>query len=157
MKKLTLTNGHEAIVDDDDYDRLSVYSWHVQFKPNGRKYALRGDNVMLHRIVMGMPPADNDVDHINRDGLDCRKSNLRIALRTQNNWNATKRSNTKSKYKGVSRHVKGSWFSRIGVYGKDIYLGHFKNEVDAALAYDAAARKYCGQFARLNFPEGTQI
>jgi hypothetical protein len=94
------------------------------------------------------------VDHRNGDGLDNHRDNLRIATRSQN---ACNRHNTKSKascrFSGLFFDKRrGKWMSRIVVNGK-IFLGYFDSEIDAARAYDAAAKKYHGEFARLNFPE----
>jgi hypothetical protein len=89
------------------------------------------------------------VDHINRNGLDCRKENLRIATNSQNNMNRGMFKNNTSGYRGV--HRKGNmWRAMIYVSGKQIRLGTFKNIKDAASAYNAAAIQYHGEFASLN-------
>jgi hypothetical protein len=98
------------------------------------------------------------VDHRNLNGLDNRRSNLRLATHGENNQNKRKRKGASSRYIGVSfeKRIK-KWSARIMYKGKAIWLGNFKNEIDAALAYDKAARKYYGEFARLNFPEETPV
>jgi hypothetical protein len=94
-------------------------------------------------------------DHINHNGLDNRKANLRQATRAQNCWNKRKQKGShSSKYKGVSwlsREKK--WQARIQANGRKIFIGSFKNEIDAAKAYDRAAKKYYKEFASLNFPQ----
>jgi hypothetical protein len=96
------------------------------------------------------------VDHWNRDTLDDRRSNLRICLRGQNNTNSRKRSRpagTSSRFKGVSwRKQKGRWVAKIRKNDSHYFLGYFDSEEDAARAYDAAARRIFGEFARTNFP-----
>jgi len=95
------------------------------------------------------------VDHINGDGLDNRKSNLRAATALENSWNMKKvRIKTSSRYKGViwNKQVK-KWSVQMNVYRKSMFLGYFDNEVEAAKTYDEAAKKYFGEFAMLNFAE----
>jgi hypothetical protein len=98
------------------------------------------------------PPADLVIDHRNCDGLDNRRSNLRFATHAQNTLNRRKKKNAVSQFRGVWFY-KGKWGSQISSQGKRMFLGRFDNEIDAAKAYDEAARKYHGEFARLNFPE----
>ena len=99
-------------------------------------------------------PAGVMVDHINRDRLDNRRANLRMATNAQNQANVTKRQGMTSRYKGVSRHTAtGRWQARISVEGKQMHLGYFAHEADAARAYDARAREVFGVFAQANFPE----
>jgi hypothetical protein len=105
----------------------------------------------MHRQVAN-PPDDLLVDHINHNGLDNRRSNLRFATDSTNQQNARKSiTKTTSRFKGVD-FVKptGKWRARISVAGKRLFLGSFTDELDAALAYDNAARKYFGEYACLN-------
>jgi len=108
----------------------------------------------MHRQIIQLHN-DNDMvcDHINGKGLDNRKANLRAATYAQNSWNRGKnRVPTYSKYKGVSmRKKERKWEVQICVKGRRIHLGRFKNEMEAARAYDAAALKYHGRFASANF------
>ena len=111
----------------------------------------------MHQEILKVPKG-MVVDHINNDGMDNRSANLRAATKAQNSRNRKKflksDGSKQSKYKGVSWHKKThKWEASITFERKSIYLGIFKNEIDAAKAYDEAAKKYHGQFACLNFPE----
>ena len=110
--------------------------------------------VYLHQEIIEVPKGML-TDHINRDGMDNRRANLRAATHSQNLCNSRRRLGTKSsKYKGVSlKKQTRKWTARIGIDKKEIHLGCFKNEIEAAKAYDEAAKKYHGEFACLNFPE----
>jgi len=109
----------------------------------------------MHREMMNAP-AGMLVDHRNGDNLDNRRSNLRLATPTENSCNRRKKTGGSSRYKGVTFNRRsGKWFARIRIHGKCIFLGTFESEVEAARAYDAAAKKYHGEFACLNFPEET--
>jgi len=106
----------------------------------------------MHRLIMD-PPRGYVVDHINGDGLDNRRANLRLATHAQNGRNRRKIKKGISKYKGVSwEESTGKWRALIHVDRKKISLGCYKDEVTAAKVYDKAAKKYHGEFARLNFP-----
>ena len=95
------------------------------------------------------------VDHINRNGLDNRKSNLRHATYSQNSWNQIKVYHPaySSKFKGVSKNDSGKWVAHIATYRVSHYIGTFKTEIEAALAYDEKALQLHGEFAKINFPE----
>ncbi len=110
----------------------------------------------MHRYIMRMRRGDRrKVDHKNHDTLDNRRSNLRVATSSQNGGNRRKWMVGSSRYKGVTKTkdtTANCWLVRICVGWESIYLGRFKNEREAARAYDVAARKHFGRFAHLNFP-----
>jgi hypothetical protein len=164
FRRIYLGEGEWTILDQEDYYRLGNFNWTINGSGN-RYYAVRNvktetgktKRVYMHREIMNPPPG-LCVDHKNNDSLDNRRENLRLATRSQNMQNRPKRKNTTSKYIGV-HFVKatGKWDARIRYEGKLILLGRFDSEIDAARAYDAAARKYHGEFARLNFPEEAPV
>lgn len=159
MKKIPLTKGKFAIVDDEDFEHLNQFKWYASKSVSGNFYAVRGAVVdgklcgfLLHRAILS-PPTGFEIDHKNRDGLDNRKSNLRIATRQQNMCN--KPSQGVIKFKGVSiTHAKyGNFRVQIRINGVKTYLGSYKTPEEAALVYDLKAREVHGEFAYLNFPE----
>ncbi len=158
-RRIYLGEGEWTIVEPQDYYWLSRYQWSII--GNGRKfYAIRNIVVRprktkilnLHRAIMDAP-AGLMVDHKNGDSLDNRRANLRLATRAQNVQNSQKRSTkTTSRFIGINLEKKsGRWAVKIVYEGKRLWLGRFKDELEAAKAYDAAAKKYHGEFARLNF------
>jgi hypothetical protein len=153
--------GQFTIVDPDVYYRFGHLKWSACGE-DGRLYAARiiketfagrVKSVFLHREILDAPKGLL-VDHKNGDPLDNRRANLRFATAAQNMHNRRKiRTKTASIYVGVYFNKQiDKWGARIRYQGKRIYLGSFKNESDAGRAYDAAAKKCFGEFARLNFP-----
>lgn len=155
-KKIPLTKGKTALVDDEDYAELSKYSWHA-IRNRHTWYARRGEwrdgnqhIIRMHRQILDAPP-NKDVDHINRNGLDNRKENLRFCTNAQNQANKRPQTGASSKFKGVSlRKQTGKWQAYIKKNGDQHYLGVFDDEEGAARAYNEAAEKMFGEFARLN-------
>ncbi len=156
MRKIPLTQGMVAIVDDEDYATLSAFKWYAAKQPNGRFYAVRDvrkDNkrlhVRMHREILSAD-VDYDVDHKNCNPLDNRRENLRIATRAQNLRNCRKRSDNTSGYKGVSWHkASKKWAAYIHVSCKKINLGLYLTPQEAHAAYSMAAEHLHGEFARL--------
>jgi hypothetical protein len=156
-RKILLTKGKVAIVDVEDYDEISSYRWHVK-KNHGTFYAVRYENkngrktkISMHRQIMKALPGQQ-VDHRHRNGLNNRRCELRFCTTSQNNANRRFDKKRTSKYKGVSFDKKvGKWKVYIKCNGKRYYRGAFCNEIDAAKAYDKAAKKLFKDFAVLNF------
>lgn len=156
MPRLKLSTGEFTFLDSEDYLKFCKYSWYGH--KNGkttyveRMKCSKGKriSIKLHRVILKAPPGV-EVDHINRNGLDNRKCNLRLASRIENCRNLSKRSGGSSKYKGVDwRAAHKKFRARITVNKRLIELGYFESAKKAALAYDRAAVKYFGVFALTN-------
>lgn len=151
----TMTYGQlYAIVDDEDAADVRQYNWFV-LSTGGKLYAYRSTpgrqnrtSVLLHRHIMKV---DGKIDHINGDGLDCRRSNLRVATDAQNRWNA-RRPRSKSGYIGVKAYSVKSGM-RYAARMNGIQISSHDTAEEAAKAYDVYARKLYGEFAVLNFTE----
>ncbi len=154
-RPIPLTKGKFAIVDADDYYRLVKYKWHISDPASNTLYAARRlerKSLKMHRVIMGAPD-HLVVDHIDHNGLNNCKSNLRLCTLAQNNRNCGASKGASSRYKGVSwRKDTKKWEAMIRFNKKMYRLGTFKNEIDAARAYDKKAAQLHGEFAYLNFP-----
>lgn len=145
-----LPSGHTAIVDMQDYAMTLAYRWHLMRKTGRNTGYVQGrlegggPVITLHRLILGFPEVH--VDHINRDTLDNRRSNLRLATRQQNAANAPTRN--KTGFKGVTA-FRDKW--RVRSAGK--YIGLYDTPEEAARAYDEIALVEYGEFAYLNFPK----
>lgn len=150
-----------ALVDDQDYELVSQYRWHVyevdrkSGRPNG-PYAMttlwengQYRHLRMHCLIMGF----KGIDHVNHDGLDNQRHNLRQATRTQNNHNQRPQLSAASQYKGVTQPKPGLWRAHIRIEGRPHRIGDFASEAEAAYAYDAAAREVHGEFACPNFQD----
>lgn len=155
-REIILTQGKTAIVDAQDFERLSAVKWYAAYCRN-RWYAVRNKRledgtrktIFLHGEVLKVPKGMK-TDHINGDSLDCRRANLRPLTHTANMMNRPKQRNNSSGYKGVYR--KGNkWSAVLNVRRKSHYLGIFAKATDAAKAYDKYASKLHGDAAWLNF------
>lgn len=156
--EVVLTNGGKSVyIDIEDLEKITPYNWSYS-KLGYATSNIDKQHVFMHRYLMGLSKGDGKfVDHANGDGLDNRKSNLRVCTKTQNQQNQRPTHTARSKYKGVGYYVRDKkWRARIVVDKKDIELGKFSCEMCAAIAYDEAAKKYHGEFAWVNrdhFPE----
>jgi hypothetical protein len=154
VKEIPLTKGYVALVDDEDYERVSVLKWSACVHDR-RVYAMRRPDrktVYLHRFIMNAP-VGSTVDHQNHDGLDNRRENLRICSNAENVANQRPQIRPKSStFKGVTwDKSRSKWIAVIKVNKVGKHLGRFSNEMEAARAYDRAAFHYFGQFAHPNF------
>jgi hypothetical protein len=157
IRFIPLNNGRFAIVDSADYEKLTRYNWSVR---TSSEYAMRiekGKNIYMHNEIIH-PQSGLVVDHKNHNGLNNTRENLRIATKSQNCCNQKKRLGSSSKYKGVYLNkCLGKWGAVIRFQRKYTFLGYFTNEIDAAKAYDEAAKKYHGEFAVLNFGDKSDM
>lgn len=151
MRKIMLSQGKYAIVDDIFFDWVNQWKWYF----NGR-YAVRTPHkargakpIRMHREIMKAPD-DLEVDHINGEKLDNRIVNLRLCTHSQNSKNTSKSSRNTSSYKGVGKSSVNRWQARIRVDGELLFLGSFESKEDAAKAYNEAALRHHGRFAKLN-------
>jgi hypothetical protein len=152
VREIPLTMGKVALVDDDDYERLNKHKWHA-VKHRNTYYARRTENkktIAMHREILNMEKG-TICDHINRNGLDNRKQNLRICSHSQNNKNRTLPKSNTSGYRGVywGPRLK-KWEAYIKSDGKLRIIGRFAKKEEAAEAYNKEAIKLNGNFAQLN-------
>lgn len=158
MKGIELTQGFVALIDDTDYERVSQFKWSAT-KTKSNVYAIRKvqkpgggtTSQLLHRFILGVTDRKIDVDHKDHNGLNCQRHNLRKCVRGENDGNRRKTRGA-SKFKGVSwDSSRARWRACIRIE-KTVHLGYFADEVQAALAYDDAARSRFGVMANCNFP-----
>lgn len=154
--EIQLTQGKVAIIDDEDWPLIARYQWYAA-KNRGGWYAHAappdGDHskakVKMHNLILGR----KGVDHRDGNGLNNRRSNLRPCTNAQNQQNTGARGGS-SRFKGVSwSSRKGLWLVQFRWNGQYHYVGYFRDEIDAAIAYDTAILPLAGEFARLNIPK----
>lgn len=154
MKEILLTRNKIALIDDEDFEKVSQFKWlcnasgyvvHHLPRKDGKRQAL-----WMHRLILNAPKS-MVVDHINHDTLDNRKENLRLCSRNENCHNRLKNKKSLSIYKGVCWQKRvGKWRGQIILAGKKKHIGYFTSEDIAAKAYNEAAIKNYGQFACIN-------
>lgn len=159
--RVPLGHGKFAVIDMCDADRVLARKWHVKIKTHAC-YAYgyfpgpdgKSSSIALHRFILDAP-SGVQVDHIDHDGLNNTRANLRLATPRENQWNKRACHHGRSGYKGVHWVNKSSlWRARIhDEAGKLCHLGYFDSPTEAARVYDAAAKRMHGNFAYLNFPE----
>lgn len=145
-----------AIVDAENFDLVKNKKWHLDDNSKGHRYVVSSkhppDRIYLHELILGCKTTRRlQADHINHDTLDNRKINLRLCSEAENQYNKIKKKNTTSDFKGVhwcKRKLR--WCATISLNSRKKFLGYFHDEIEAAKAYNAAARFYYGPFALLN-------
>jgi len=157
MKPILLTKGFVTFVDDEDYDHLMQWKWHVDkgyakrahhFKDLNGRWRKKG--IFMHRVIMNTPEGIH-TDHIDRDRLNNCKFNLRFCTISENNRNRKTQINNKSGYKGVCwKQGKKKWVAKIKVGANEFHIGSFDCPKEAAKAYNEAAVEHHGEFAYLN-------
>lgn len=163
VREIALPTGETAVVDAADWPLVCGYRWYAFSGPwttyararIGTQDSGRRRYAYLHRLLLGAGVGEQ-VDHIDHDGLNNRRANLRIATCSQNAGNSRRRSDNKSGYKGVSWYARsGKWWACIRRDGKTRHLGYFSDPWDAAMAYNVAAREVFGEFAYVNVRQTT--
>lgn len=163
MKIIPLTRGMEAAVSDEDFDYLNQWSWSTLLTNSGT-YACRGyrENgqqifVYMHKVVAERIGLIGLADHKDRNGLNNQRDNLRQATNSQNIANRGMPSHNTSGYKGIYFDKRrGNWTAKVGFNKSYTHLGTFNTAIEAAKAYDRAAKRLHGEFAVLNFPGETE-
>jgi hypothetical protein len=157
MKKIIINSKkhgkHTVLVDNEDYPIVSKIKWTLKKHHHKKIYVHFGidkTTITLHRMVMGFPKR-RQIDHIDFNGLNNQKNNLRLCINEQNARHRRKPKNNTSGYKGVTTPKNSKKYKATIVFNyKSIYLGYFNTAIEAAKAYNTAALKYFGEFAKLN-------
>lgn len=151
--RVELTRGQSAYVDYADWNLVKTHRWHA-IKPGEEYYAepSQKPRILMHRMILGLSRGDGlQVDHIDHNGLNNQRSNLRIVNHQTNQFNSRSRKNTSSKYKGVSWYKRiQKWQVYVDADGKRHFGGLFKSETEAALRANELMLKVHGKFANLN-------
>lgn len=153
-KIIALTQGLFTKVDAADHPWLNQWNWFARWDSHTQSfYVVRGSGIYMHREILKLGPGEK-VDHWNHDTLDNRRKNLRKATRSQNGSNRRKQSNNTSGFIGVTwRKERRKWQTQICYKRVRTTIGYFKSKKEAAHAYDEAAKRLCGEFAVINFPD----
>lgn len=154
VRQVPLSRGMFAIVDAADFPKLFGHKWYA-VRRHRNFYAetkINGKPVLMHIFLIGKRRGFV-TDHINGDGLDNRRCNLRFATHLQNMANRKRAIHSKSGFKGVHQDQYGGFVAAARKNGEYHYAGYFHSAKEAALAYDAKAKEIHGEFARLNFPK----
>ncbi len=161
MKYIKLNHDKKTKVSNVDFKRLSLFNWFAEYHAGGWRVAtnVKSGKVwhrkFMHRLIFYNLPKEMEVDHINGDTLDNRRSNLRVCTKTQNLQNSKLSKDSKNKYKGITfvkRYKTKPWKASIMLKGKRYWLGQYATQEEAGKAYDKKAVELFGEFARLNFP-----
>lgn len=175
MKEIQLTQGQVALIDDEDFDKVSQYKWFARYDKSTGMFVTIGNGpttegkrrtIYMHEVILGTPNGYT-ADHVDRNPLNNRRSNLRLANPNQQSLNKSTYNNSEIPYKGVSYKTANSkYVAQMQVLGSKKHIGLFDSPTDAALTYDQAVLKYWSQvpddpisgnyiqFLYLNFPEG---
>lgn len=162
VRRIPVGDSNFALIDAADAELIQGHRWNLLKGHNGKLYASSKARIYMHRLIAGTP-VGCETDHINGDGLDNRRANLRVATPSQNRANMGKPARPDgsahtSRFKGVSwDKARGKWISRIGVNGVSRNLGRYDIEEQAARAYDLAAIAAWGEFALVNFSESKEV
>jgi hypothetical protein len=159
--RFALSRGQWALINTSDFREVIKHAWSCRISGANHTQLYAEANikvdgwwrrVALHRFLM-KPPDGTFVDHINGNGLDCRRDNMRTTKQSGNQWNTRSHRDSISTFKGVSQHSKTKrWVAQITAFRKHHHLGCYATEEEAARAYDVAAKRLHGEFAYLNFP-----
>lgn len=150
--EIKLSQEKTTLIDNTDYHLISQFKWYT-VRCGNVWYAstkINEKTTYMHRLLL-LPQNNEQIDHINRNGLDNRRCNLRLATKSENQANRNKTPNISSQFKGVSWNKKrNKWEASITVNYRKMFLGYFSDEIGAAKIYDMAAIKYFGNYALLN-------
>jgi hypothetical protein len=161
MKTINLSQGQVALVDDWNYEWLNQWKWYARKDKNGNYYAQRNPGprgakvILMHRLIM-QTPNDKEVDHQDHNGLNCLESNMRNCTHKQNCANISGRKDAISTFIGVTydkNRINKKWRAQIRLGNKNLRIGNYETETEAAIAHDDIAKLNHGEFANLNFPK----
>lgn len=158
-REIPLSRGAVATIDDEDYEAISAYHWHLHSAGYAHAWETRAKKVFMHRLIANAEKGQY-VDHVDGNRLNNRRSNLRIATASQNAANSRKRcmSTARSRYKGVVfDKQKSRWMASIRLNYRKIFIGYYDTEEEAAVSYNQKAKELFGEYARLNDVARTSI